>query len=460
MGDPFQPTRLPGYSKEEVLAEIGRVANSEFAGRAPKPIEFDNSSARVSRGTVLSLFDTWAEAMRQAGLAYEDNTVSNAEIVADLRKTLAANNGACFTRTFYKKAGGRCHPDTIKIRFGCNSWAELLQRVVGVSPIPRKIKTISTRTPKVPRAAPSELQLFSEIGRVWHFLGRQPTRNEFEELGRISTRAYNRAFGTWPSAILRFCEIAGYQPSSNYRRPASPAEILADIKKVLTHNPKATLLHKTYLDSGGLYSLKTIRHHFKGWIQALHHLGISQHRAEQRFSDEEIFREIQKAWESLGRQPKYCEMKAPFSAMSAYTISCRFGGFTKAIHAFCADRQRIDDVDTEFSSFPEEQLDAASAPTKQPDKEIDAETPVVTTATKRKTPRTPGWRLRFQVFVRDILTCQNCGKSRATHPKLILEPDHIIPYSKGGETVLENLQLLCHECNGGKSDSMPPNVGG
>jgi len=324
-----------------------------------------------------------------------------------------------------------------------------------------KVRAPTAKTQRASPATPSVDQLFAEIRRVWDSLGRQPTFDEFPKLARIRRSVYYRAFGKWPSAILRFCtNNPGYRPSSSCRQHADKTDILVDIRMVLARHPKESLLYKTYHKLGGLYSLKTIRHHFKGWIQALHHLSISQHRAEQRFSDEEIFRAIQKAWESLGRQPKYCEMKAPFSAMSAYTISSRFDGFTKAIHAFCADRLQSDDNDTAFSSLPDEQLDAALAPTKQPDKEIDAETLVVTTATKRKTPRTPGLRLRFQVFIRDNSTCKVCGRGPQSHPGLPLQTDHIIPYTKGGETVLENLQLLCQDCNAGKSDSMPPNVGG
>ncbi|RKX24889.1 MAG: hypothetical protein DRP45_07160 [Candidatus Zixiibacteriota bacterium] len=33
-----------------------------------------------------------------------------------------------------------------------------------------------------------------------------------------------------------------------------------------------------------------------------------------------------------------------------------------------------------------------------------------------------------------------------------MEVDHKIPWSKGGETIEENLQTLCSECNQGKSN--------
>jgi len=33
-----------------------------------------------------------------------------------------------------------------------------------------------------------------------------------------------------------------------------------------------------------------------------------------------------------------------------------------------------------------------------------------------------------------------------------LHVDHVKPWGKGGETVLENLQILCDVCNIGKSD--------
>ena len=71
---------------------------------------------------------------------------------------------------------------------------------------------------------------------------------------------------------------------------------------------------------------------------------------------------------------------------------------------------------------------------------------------RHKTSRNINLRLRFRVMVRDHFKCCKCGKSPATDPSVILHIDHIYPYSKGGETVMENLQTLCSECNLGKSD--------
>jgi len=35
---------------------------------------------------------------------------------------------------------------------------------------------------------------------------------------------------------------------------------------------------------------------------------------------------------------------------------------------------------------------------------------------------------------------------------VVLHIDHVTPWSKGGETEMDNLQTLCEPCNLGKSD--------
>lgn len=58
--------------------------------------------------------------------------------------------------------------------------------------------------------------------------------------------------------------------------------------------------------------------------------------------------------------------------------------------------------------------------------------------------------LRFEIMKRDNYRCQMCGisaKDGAT-----LEIDHITPVAKGGSNDTDNLQVLCRDCNAGKSD--------
>ena len=58
--------------------------------------------------------------------------------------------------------------------------------------------------------------------------------------------------------------------------------------------------------------------------------------------------------------------------------------------------------------------------------------------------------LRQKIIKRDRYTCQICGKYMPD--EVGLHVDHIIPVSKGGKTVLSNLQVLCSKCNGSKSN--------
>ncbi len=63
-------------------------------------------------------------------------------------------------------------------------------------------------------------------------------------------------------------------------------------------------------------------------------------------------------------------------------------------------------------------------------------------------------KLREFIKNRDNFTCCNCGNSTHIEPNLLLEIDHIIPVSKGGQTVEENLQTLCWKCNRAKSNKI------
>jgi diadenosine tetraphosphate (Ap4A) HIT family hydrolase len=57
--------------------------------------------------------------------------------------------------------------------------------------------------------------------------------------------------------------------------------------------------------------------------------------------------------------------------------------------------------------------------------------------------------LRYRVLTDGKGRCVLCG---ATRDETVLDVDHIIPRSKGGKTVYENLQVLCAKCNRSKRD--------
>ena len=66
------------------------------------------------------------------------------------------------------------------------------------------------------------------------------------------------------------------------------------------------------------------------------------------------------------------------------------------------------------------------------------------------TKRTISLKLRSEILRRDDYKCVHCGRRSDDGVKLHI--DHILPFSKGGLTVKENLQTLCNECNIGKSN--------
>ncbi len=68
--------------------------------------------------------------------------------------------------------------------------------------------------------------------------------------------------------------------------------------------------------------------------------------------------------------------------------------------------------------------------------------PKIPTEQQRRVPN----KLRLEVFKRDGFACKKCGSDQE------LVVDHILPHSKGGLTVLENLQPLCWTCNGAKGN--------
>lgn len=61
------------------------------------------------------------------------------------------------------------------------------------------------------------------------------------------------------------------------------------------------------------------------------------------------------------------------------------------------------------------------------------------------------------VFKRDHYRCCKCNRNLRWLPELRVL-DHKLPLSKGGPDTIENIQLLCKECDGKKKDIILPEV--
>jgi 5-methylcytosine-specific restriction endonuclease McrA len=153
-------------------------------------------------------------------------------------------------------------------------------------------------------------------------------------------------------------------------------------------------------------------------------LRVECHR---KIPNKEMFKNLERVWRRLGRQPVCSEMVRPFSTCSPNSYIRRFGGWRKALKAFivwASDENTSEDG--EVSRPPE----------------------------PRSGPREPSLSLRFAVLRGNSFKCQACGRSPATEAGVRLHVDHKIPWHLGGPTTLENLTTLCDRCNFGKGGSV------
>ncbi|MFA5158599.1 MAG: HNH endonuclease [Patescibacteria group bacterium] len=214
-----------------------------------------------------------------------------------------------------------------------------------------------------------------------------------------------------------------------YHRGITNEELIAELKRIALKLNKNSL-NRTDNDEHGKYGTTTYIRRFGSWFNSLEKAGLEKTRTPMNLPEEELFKNLEKIWSKLGRQPRYAEVQKPLSKYHVGTYENHFGTWRKALEKFVAY------VNNEKNTSSEEAI-----------KEAETE-PI----TKHKTSRSINWRLRFVVMRQDNFKCKSCGRSPATDPSIILHVDHKTAWANGGETVLENLQTLCSKCNIGKSN--------
>lgn len=78
----------------------------------------------------------------------------------------------------------------------------------------------------------------------------------------------------------------------------------------------------------------------------------------------------------------------------------------------------------------------------------------------RSTHRIKAILTQRNLFLRDGYTCQYCGRHRSQlKSSEFLTRDHIIPQSKNGKDVWENVTTACSKCNNFKADMLLEDTG-
>jgi 5-methylcytosine-specific restriction endonuclease McrA len=213
-----------------------------------------------------------------------------------------------------------------------------------------------------------------------------------------------------------------YTPPKNI--PITDEEILNDLRTVASKINTNKLTMKLYTENGK-YDVTTVSRRFGTWNNALKKANLESGNIS-NYSDEELYENILQVWQHKGKQPTRRDLSVFPSKISQSPYNRRFDSWSHALQSFInyTNQNEIQNV----SHYTTE------------------------TIREKKTSRDPSLRLRFKVLKRDNFTCKQCGASPAKDSNVELHIDHIFPWSKGGETIIDNLQTLCQNCNLGKSN--------
>ncbi len=219
-----------------------------------------------------------------------------------------------------------------------------------------------------------------------------------------------------------------------FHRNVSEKDLLEDLKNThaLLSKNGISLTFRSY-NEAGKYSVAPIIARFGSWNEGLRQAGLDIN-VEKNISDRDLFINIEEVWTSLGRQPKFRDLTKPLSKYTTSAYIERFGGWRNSLEAFV--KYINEDEELEEINY-----------------EIEESLALAELVKKRRTSRNISDRMRFRILSRDGFTCQSCGASPIKERGVELHVDHILPWSKGGETVEENLQTKCIKCNLGKGNA-------
>lgn len=293
----------------------------------------------------------------------------------------------------------------------------------------------------------SDASLLEEIRRVAAHVGNGGlTIAKFQKLSRVGATTLRRRFGSWSAALSAaglghlYNSPAPATKSRTLGRTLSNEELVTELQRVASILGHSSLTAED-LNAHAIVGPATFRNRFGSLKAAFRAAGLSESAHGKRYSDEECFENLLRVWTHIGRPPLYREMSSLPSTVGGKAYVKRWGTWNKALHAF-ANRVNADDR----AANPPQLSVAPAHVTRQ------------SAALKPEDRHDIPLGLRWKVLSRDRFRCVVCGVSPATSLECKLHVDHIVPFSKGGKTIVENLRSLCATCNIGKAARIDPDA--
>ena len=286
----------------------------------------------------------------------------------------------------------------------------------------------------------SDQELLDDVTRVAQMLNTSVLyREKYKEYGKYSPSTIERRFGSWTEALNRvgLISVQGGRIKNINNINVTDEQLLDDLRataKTLNILSITTTQYNKY----GKHGHTIIIERFGTWEKALLKAGLEPTGFRASVSVEELLEDLEKTWIKLGRQPTTTDIKNGESKFSLNSYVRKFGSWRKALEFF-VNYINSDEQHETISDNAQSECHISTIENKSLNE-------------THKTSRDINLRLRFLVMKRDNFKCCHCGRSPATTPGLELHIDHIKPWSKGGETVIDNLQTLCQDCNFGKSN--------
>jgi|APHM01.1.fsa_nt_gi hypothetical protein len=310
-------------SDSDLLGELTRLADE--LGQTPKAGDM-NQQGKYNSGTYARKFDSWNEALAEAGLEISKaHRVTKSALIDELSRLEGELNRT--PRQQEMNQQGAYSAQVYSAKF--DSWNKALQEA-------------GLEINKADGIAKSDL--LGGLQDLANELGRTPRQREMNRIGQYSSSSYTYQFGSWNEALAE----AGLETQKNM--DVSESALLNELGFLADKIGRAPTIDE--MNQRGKYSVGPYRDKFGSWNETLQEAGVEINKADS-IAKSDLLDELQHLTNELGRTPRQREM----NKQGAYTR--KFGSWTEAVREAGLDPNGVyfpDQLDHRVRSSYEEKI--------------------------------------------------------------------------------------------------------